>query len=136
MIIMIMINMKMLSNTSWFGPVFFQGTASESTLMALLAARSRVVKLVQADHPEWSEVQIMSKLVAYMSSQVSVSVCTRIQNHTLCPRFALFTFLVLELRPLTTPLFSPRPNRGRLLNMRFYMRYYKHYKERQARLEP
>lgn len=51
-----------------------QGTASESTLIALLAARSKIVKLIQADHPDRSETDIISKLVAYSSDQAHSSV--------------------------------------------------------------
>jgi len=50
--------------------LFLQGTASEATLMALLAARSKIIKLIQADHPDQSEAYITSKLVAYSSDQV------------------------------------------------------------------
>lgn len=50
--------------------LFVQGTASEATLIALLAARSKIVKLIQADHPDRSETDIISKLVAYSSDQV------------------------------------------------------------------
>ncbi|GAA6072437.1 aromatic-L-amino-acid decarboxylase, partial [Tachysurus ichikawai] len=50
------------------------GSASESSLVALLAARSRMVKRVQVDHPEWTEVHIMSKLIAYTSDQAHSSV--------------------------------------------------------------
>ncbi|KAK3551538.1 hypothetical protein QTP70_017337 [Hemibagrus guttatus] len=51
-----------------------RGTASEATLVAVLAARSKMVKQVQADHPEWTDVHIMSKLVAYTSNQAHSSV--------------------------------------------------------------
>ncbi|RXN05959.1 aromatic-L-amino-acid decarboxylase-like protein [Labeo rohita] len=53
---------------------FSWGTASEATLIALLAARSKVVKLIQADHPDRSETDIISKLVAYSSDQAHSSV--------------------------------------------------------------
>lgn len=48
-----------------------QGTASEATLVALLAARCKKVKHVQASNPELSEGEIFSKLVSYTSEQVS-----------------------------------------------------------------
>uniref|UniRef100_A0A672LTU1 Aromatic-L-amino-acid decarboxylase n=1 Tax=Sinocyclocheilus grahami TaxID=75366 RepID=A0A672LTU1_SINGR len=53
---------------------FSWGTASEATLIALLAARSKIVKLIQADHPDRSETDIISKLVAYSSDQAHSSV--------------------------------------------------------------
>ncbi|XP_053349635.1 aromatic-L-amino-acid decarboxylase [Clarias gariepinus] len=51
-----------------------QGTASEASLVSLLAARSKIMKKVQGDHPDWTEMHIMSKLVAYTSSQAHSSV--------------------------------------------------------------
>ncbi|XP_047666772.1 aromatic-L-amino-acid decarboxylase [Tachysurus fulvidraco] len=65
---------EFLAGTDGVGGGVIQGTASEATLMALLAARSRMVKRVQADHPEWTEVHIMSKLIAYTSCQAHSSV--------------------------------------------------------------
>uniref|UniRef100_A0A8C1MX10 Aromatic-L-amino-acid decarboxylase n=2 Tax=Cyprinus carpio TaxID=7962 RepID=A0A8C1MX10_CYPCA len=53
---------------------FSWGTASEATLIALLAARSKIIKLIQADHPDRSETDIISKLVAYSSDQAHSSV--------------------------------------------------------------
>uniref|UniRef100_A0A4W4E445 Aromatic-L-amino-acid decarboxylase n=1 Tax=Electrophorus electricus TaxID=8005 RepID=A0A4W4E445_ELEEL len=53
---------------------FSWGTASEATLVALLAARSRIVKQIQAHDPQRSEVEIISKLVAYSSDQAHSSV--------------------------------------------------------------
>lgn len=47
-----------------------QGTASEATLMSLLAARCKAVRRVQVSKPEKSEAEIFSKLVAYTSEQV------------------------------------------------------------------
>lgn len=48
-----------------------QGTASEATLMALLAARCKAIRRVQASSPETPEAEIFSKLVAYTSEQVT-----------------------------------------------------------------
>ena len=50
--------------------VWIQGSASEATLVALLAARRRKVQLILADQPERTEAEIISKLVAYTSDQV------------------------------------------------------------------
>jgi len=44
-----------------------QGSASESTLVGLLAAKQRTVRRIQALHPEWDEGTIKGKLVAYSS---------------------------------------------------------------------
>jgi hypothetical protein len=44
-----------------------QGSASESTLVGLLAAKHRTVRRTQALHPEWDEATIKGKLVAYSS---------------------------------------------------------------------
>ncbi|CAG0882284.1 unnamed protein product [Darwinula stevensoni] len=51
-----------------------QGTASEATLVALLAAKARTVKAVKAQHPEWNEASIAGMLVAYTSEQAHCSV--------------------------------------------------------------
>lgn len=48
-----------------------QGTASEATLVALLAARTKVTRHLQAASPELTQAAIMEKLVAYASDQVS-----------------------------------------------------------------
>lgn len=48
-----------------------QGTASEATLIALLAARCKTIKRMQASNPQLSESEIFSKLVSYTSTYVS-----------------------------------------------------------------
>lgn len=48
-----------------------QGTASEATLVSLLAARCKAIRRVQSLDPKKSEAEILSKLVAYTSEQVS-----------------------------------------------------------------
>uniref|UniRef100_A0AAR2JEJ1 Aromatic-L-amino-acid decarboxylase n=1 Tax=Pygocentrus nattereri TaxID=42514 RepID=A0AAR2JEJ1_PYGNA len=53
---------------------FSWGTASEATLVALLAARCRMVKRILSDDPERPEADIISKLVAYSSDQAHSSV--------------------------------------------------------------
>uniref|UniRef100_A0A8C2BJQ3 Aromatic-L-amino-acid decarboxylase n=1 Tax=Cyprinus carpio TaxID=7962 RepID=A0A8C2BJQ3_CYPCA len=63
-----------LAGTEGRGGGVIQGTASEATLIALLAARSKIIKLIQADHPDRSETDIISKLVAYSSDQAHSSV--------------------------------------------------------------
>lgn len=51
-----------------------QGTASEATLVALLGAKAKVMQRVKAEHPEWDDNTIISKLVAYHSTQAHSSV--------------------------------------------------------------
>ncbi|XP_067867019.1 aromatic-L-amino-acid decarboxylase-like [Heterodontus francisci] len=65
---------EFLAGTSSGGGGVIQGTASESTLVALLAARKKMVTQVQADCPDLEEAIIMSKLVAYTSEQSHSSV--------------------------------------------------------------
>ncbi|XP_029958351.1 aromatic-L-amino-acid decarboxylase [Salarias fasciatus] len=63
-----------IAGTSGQGGGVIQGTASEATLMALLAARCKAIRSVQSKHPEKSESDIVSKLVAYTSEQAHSSV--------------------------------------------------------------
>ncbi|CAD6227582.1 GSCOCG00001263001-RA-CDS [Cotesia congregata] len=51
-----------------------QGSASETTLIALLTAKNRMVKRIKKDNPNMDEELIKSKLVAYTSSQSNSSV--------------------------------------------------------------
>uniref|UniRef100_A0A452TWD3 Aromatic-L-amino-acid decarboxylase n=1 Tax=Ursus maritimus TaxID=29073 RepID=A0A452TWD3_URSMA len=51
-----------------------QGSASEATLVALLAARTKVVRRLQAASPGLTQGAIMEKLVAYSSDQAHSSV--------------------------------------------------------------
>ncbi|PNJ39575.1 DDC isoform 12 [Pongo abelii] len=51
-----------------------QGSASEATLVALLAARTKVIHRLQAASPELTQAAIMEKLVAYSSDQAHSSV--------------------------------------------------------------
>lgn len=46
-----------------------QGTASEATLVALLGAKDMKIKQVKEQHPDWTENEIISKLVAYCSCE-------------------------------------------------------------------
>uniref|UniRef100_A0A8D2D9A5 Aromatic-L-amino-acid decarboxylase n=1 Tax=Sciurus vulgaris TaxID=55149 RepID=A0A8D2D9A5_SCIVU len=50
------------------------GSASEATLVALLAARTKVIRQLQARTPELTQAAIMEKLVAYSSDQAHSSV--------------------------------------------------------------
>lgn len=51
-----------------------QGSASEATLVALLAARDRAVKRARAADPRLGEGEVRAKLVAYTSDQSNSSV--------------------------------------------------------------
>ncbi|XP_041578967.1 aromatic-L-amino-acid decarboxylase isoform X3 [Vulpes lagopus] len=51
-----------------------QGSASEATLVALLAARTKVIRRLQAASPGLTQGAIMEKLVAYSSDQAHSSV--------------------------------------------------------------
>ncbi|KAM5190241.1 aromatic-L-amino-acid decarboxylase isoform 2-T2 [Callospermophilus lateralis] len=53
-----------------------QGSASEATLVALLAARTKVTRRLQAASPELTQAAIMEKLVAYFSDQVVATLGT------------------------------------------------------------
>ncbi|XP_071401756.1 aromatic-L-amino-acid decarboxylase [Centroberyx affinis] len=63
-----------LAGTHGQGGGVIQSTASEATLVSLLAARCKAVRLVQASDPQSSEADILSKLVAYTSDQAHSSV--------------------------------------------------------------
>jgi aromatic-L-amino-acid decarboxylase len=51
-----------------------QGTASEATLVALLGAKAKAMQRIKAEHPEWDDYTIVSKLVGYCSNQAHSSV--------------------------------------------------------------
>lgn len=63
-----------LARSGGVGGGVIQGTASEATLVALLGAKSRTLKRVKQEHPEWTEADIVSKLVGYCSKQAHSSV--------------------------------------------------------------
>ncbi|KAI8042124.1 aromatic-L-amino-acid decarboxylase isoform X1 [Drosophila gunungcola] len=65
---------EFLSCSGGKGGGVIQGTASESTLIALLGAKAKKVKEVKALHPEWDEHTILGKLVGYCSDQAHSSV--------------------------------------------------------------
>ncbi|XP_011878457.1 PREDICTED: aromatic-L-amino-acid decarboxylase-like [Vollenhovia emeryi] len=46
-----------------------QGSASESTLLALLGAKVKKIKKVKEQHPDWTDSEIVGKLVAYSSCE-------------------------------------------------------------------
>lgn len=51
-----------------------QGTASEATLVALLGAKAKKIRQEKERHPEWTDNEIVEKLVAYASCQAHSSV--------------------------------------------------------------
>ncbi|XP_059328193.1 aromatic-L-amino-acid decarboxylase isoform X2 [Ammospiza nelsoni] len=53
-----------------------QGSASEATLIALLAARTKIIRQVQSEKPELTEAEIMGTLVAYASDQFCATLGT------------------------------------------------------------
>ncbi|XP_035862405.1 aromatic-L-amino-acid decarboxylase isoform X2 [Sander lucioperca] len=63
-----------IAGTHGHGGGVIQSTASEATLVTLLAARCKAVRRVQASNPEKSEAEILSKLVAYTSEEAHCSV--------------------------------------------------------------
>ncbi|XP_073534437.1 aromatic-L-amino-acid decarboxylase [Phyllobates terribilis] len=65
---------QFLAGSKGEGGGVIQGTASEATLMALLAARTKVTKRLQAENPDLSEAEIISRMVAYSSDQAHSSV--------------------------------------------------------------
>ena len=46
-----------------------QGTASEATLVALLGAKNRTIIRLKEQHPEWTDNDILPKLVGYCNSK-------------------------------------------------------------------
>ncbi|XP_069691727.1 aromatic-L-amino-acid decarboxylase-like isoform X1 [Periplaneta americana] len=63
-----------LASSGGSGGGVLQGSASESTLVALLAARENTVKSVRQKHPEMDAGAIKAKLVAYSSDQSNSSI--------------------------------------------------------------
>lgn len=49
--------------------VFLQGSASEATLVCLLASKERMVKRVKEVNPNMDDNEIKAKLVAYTSGK-------------------------------------------------------------------
>ncbi|XP_068437301.1 aromatic-L-amino-acid decarboxylase [Clinocottus analis] len=63
-----------IAGTQGLGGGVIQGTASEATLMSLLAARCKALKRIQAAKPDIPECELRTKLVAYTSEQAHSSV--------------------------------------------------------------
>lgn len=61
---------------SLFNPLFStQGTASEATLVAMLAARTKAMHRAQSQNGQLTPGDIFGRLVAYASDQVSTACC-------------------------------------------------------------
>ncbi|XP_044149425.1 aromatic-L-amino-acid decarboxylase-like isoform X2 [Bufo gargarizans] len=65
---------QFLAGTNGEGGGVIQGTASEATLMALLAARTKVTRRLQAENPDLTDAEIIGRMVAYSSDQAHSSV--------------------------------------------------------------
>ncbi|RVE45150.1 hypothetical protein evm_010173 [Chilo suppressalis] len=63
-----------LARSGGEGGGVIQGTASEATLVALLGAKARTIQRVKEQHPDWTDAQILSKLVGYCNKQAHSSV--------------------------------------------------------------
>nr|ALU57422.1 aromatic-L-amino-acid decarboxylase isoform 36 [Homo sapiens] len=96
------------------------GSASEATLVALLAARTKVIHRLQAASPELTQAAIMEKLVAYSSDQMVATLGT-----TTCCSFDNLLevgpiWLITDYRHWQIPL----GRRFRSLKMWFVFRMY------------
>ncbi|XP_009882088.1 PREDICTED: aromatic-L-amino-acid decarboxylase isoform X3 [Charadrius vociferus] len=73
-----MINLpeEFLAGKDGQGGGVIQGSASEATLISLLAARTKAIRRVQSEKPELTEADIMGRLVAYASDQFCATLGT------------------------------------------------------------
>lgn len=74
-----------------------QTTASEATLVCLLAARTRAIRDVQQNEPDRLPAEINSRLVAYCSDQVHISALNLLLTRTDFPKSVLRVLLSLSL---------------------------------------
>lgn len=58
-----------------------QGTASEATLVALLGAKAKKIKQVKEQHPDWTESEIISRLIAYCSCEYTAIILSQNLYH-------------------------------------------------------
>ncbi|CAM1324260.1 DDC (predicted) [Pycnogonum litorale] len=56
------------------GGGIIQGSASEATLIAVFAAKVKMMKIQKSIHPDWSDIYILGKLVMYSSEHAHSSV--------------------------------------------------------------
>ncbi|XP_075351771.1 aromatic-L-amino-acid decarboxylase isoform X3 [Mycteria americana] len=73
-----MINLpeEFLAGKDGRGGGVIQGSASEATLISLLAARTKTIRRMQSEKPELTEADIMGRLVAYASDQFCATLGT------------------------------------------------------------
>lgn len=71
---LIQLPQEFLNSSDGPGGGVIQGSASEATLVGLLAAKERTVRRIKTLHPEWDEGTIKGKLIAYSSDQSNSSV--------------------------------------------------------------
>ncbi|XP_009959293.1 PREDICTED: aromatic-L-amino-acid decarboxylase isoform X3 [Leptosomus discolor] len=73
-----MINLpeEFLAGKDGQGGGVIQGSASEATLVSLLAARTKTIRQVQSEKPDLTEADIMGRLVAYASDQFCATLGT------------------------------------------------------------
>ncbi|XP_010138468.1 PREDICTED: aromatic-L-amino-acid decarboxylase isoform X3 [Buceros rhinoceros silvestris] len=73
-----MINLpkEFLAGKDGQGGGVIQGTASEATLVSLLAARTKTIRRLQSEKPELTKADIMDRLVAYASDQFCATLGT------------------------------------------------------------
>jgi aromatic-L-amino-acid decarboxylase len=64
----------LFSASNGVGGGVIQGTASEATLIALLAAKTRMLKRLNAEKPEENAEHLLTKFVAYTSANAHSSV--------------------------------------------------------------
>jgi aromatic-L-amino-acid/L-tryptophan decarboxylase len=62
-----------LASTGGLGGGVIQGTASEATLVTLLAARNKAIQEAKDKNPDMPDHIIRSKLVMYCSQEVNLS---------------------------------------------------------------
>ncbi|XP_071660526.1 aromatic-L-amino-acid decarboxylase-like isoform X2 [Patagioenas fasciata] len=73
---MISLPEEFLAGKDGQGGGVIQGSASEATLVSLLAARTKTIRRVQSEKPELTEADIMGRLVAYASDQFCATLGT------------------------------------------------------------
>lgn len=60
---------EFLSSSGGKGGGVIQGSASEAILVALLGAKARTLDKYRKEHPDWTDYDIISKLVGYSSGK-------------------------------------------------------------------
>ena len=63
---------EFLASSGGRGGGVIQGTASEATLVALLAAKTKAINRLKAQDPNIDEIAAASRLVAYASGKLKI----------------------------------------------------------------